>query len=90
MVPPFPQIRVATRGLARAPGFALTAVATLTLGIGLSTAVFTIAEAILIRRLAVADQDRLVVLWAAGVGQNASFPLGIDDAREMSRRSGAL
>jgi hypothetical protein len=57
------QIRLATRSLIRAPGFAVTAALTLALGIGLSTAVFTVANAILFRELPVRDQDRIVALW---------------------------
>jgi hypothetical protein len=55
-------LRIACRSLGRAPGFAVTAVLTLALGIGLSVAVFTVAEALLLRKLRFRDQDRLVVL----------------------------
>ena len=53
MAPPVTRLpfAIAARSLMRAPGFALTAILTLGLGIGLSTAVFTVADAILIRRL---------------------------------------
>ncbi len=81
---------LAARSLRRAPGFALTAVLTLALGIGLSTAVFTVADAILIRRLPVGDQDRLVVLWSETREQTADWPFALDDIREMARRRGAL
>jgi hypothetical protein len=37
--------RIGVRGLRRTPGFALTAILTLALGIGLATAVFTVADA---------------------------------------------
>ena len=83
-------IAIAARSLIRAPGFALIAVLTLALGIGMSTAVFTVADGILIRRLPVGDQDRLVVLWSETREQTASWPLAIDDARELARRRGAL
>jgi putative ABC transport system permease protein len=56
-------IHSSTRALLRAPGFVVTAVLTLSLGIGLSTAVFTVADALLLRKLPVRDQDRLVTLW---------------------------
>jgi hypothetical protein len=55
-------IRVGVRSLRRTPGFALVAILTLALGIGLSTAVFTVADALLLRRLPVHDQDGLFVL----------------------------
>lgn len=82
-------LRHAARGLIRAPGFSLTATLTLALGIGLSTAVFTVADAVLLRRLPVADQDRLVVLWGA-TNRFANFPLALDDIREFERRSQTL
>ncbi len=44
-------LRQALRALRRSPGFTLTAVLILALGIGLATAVFTVADAVLIRRL---------------------------------------
>jgi predicted permease len=50
------------RLLRRAPGFALTAVATLALGIGASTAMFAIIDSVLLRPLRFADPDRLVML----------------------------
>ena len=44
-------------------GFSLLAVATLGIGIGASTATFSIAEAVLMRPLPVHEQRNLVVLW---------------------------
>jgi putative ABC transport system permease protein len=85
------QIRLAVRSLLRAPGFAATATITLALGIGMSTAVFTVADALLLRRLPVGDQNRLVVLWGeTRDGRFANFPLALDDVREFERRSQSL
>ena len=53
-------IQLGIRSLRRTPGFAVTSILTLALGIGLSTAVFTVADALLLRRLAVKDQERIV------------------------------
>lgn len=79
------------RRLRRAPGFAAVATLTLALGIGLSTAVFTIADAVLIRRLPVADQKRLVLLWGATRdGRFANVPLALDDIRTIQRGSTTL
>lgn len=78
------------RTLVRSPGFALTAILTLALGIGLATAVFTVADALLLRRLPVRDQDRLVVLWAEGRDRAFPYPVGFDEAREYARRSRVL
>ncbi len=63
---------------------------TLALGIGLATAVFTVADALLLRQLPVRDQDRLVVLWGQAPDQAFNYPLGLDDAREFARRSRSL
>jgi predicted permease len=69
----------------------VTAVLTLGLGIGLSTAVFTVADALLLRRLPVRAQDQLVVLWGeTRDGSFANYPLDLDDAREFARRARSL
>ena len=84
-------LRVGARGLRRAPGFALSAVLTLALGIGLSTAVFTVADALLLRRLPVVDQERIVVLSGrTRDGSVSDWPLGLEDARALARRAPSL
>ncbi len=55
-------IRYAARGFARSPGFTLTAVAALTVGIGTSTAVFSFADRILFRPLPYVNEHELVWL----------------------------
>ncbi len=82
---------IAARSLARAPGFAIAAALTLALGIGLSTAVFTVADALLLRRLPVTDENRLVVLWGeTRGGRFSNFPLTLEDARDFQRRTQTL
>src|SRR5687768_5242893 len=84
-------VRSALRSLVRAPGFAIAATLTLALGIGLSTAVFTVADALLLRRLPVGAQDRLVVLWGeTRDGRFSNYPLTLDDVREFQRRARSL
>ena len=84
-------VRVGIRGLRRTPGFALTAILTLAVGIGLAIAVFTVAEAFLLRPLPVRDQGRVVVLWGATRdGRFDNFPLLLPDAREFARQARSL
>ncbi len=59
----FRNIRHALRVLARAPGFTFTAIATLALGLGAATAMFTIVNSVLLRPLPYGDADRVVSLW---------------------------
>jgi putative ABC transport system permease protein len=84
-------LRQALRSFAHARGFAVTAIITLGVGIGLATAVFTVANAFLLRPLPVRDQSRLVVLWAAmRDGSLDNFPLRLSEAREFARRTQTL
>jgi len=55
-------IRIAIRAMARTPGFTALSVITVGLGIGATTAVFSMVQGVLLRRLPYADGDRLVRL----------------------------
>ncbi|HXI23975.1 MAG TPA: ABC transporter permease [Pyrinomonadaceae bacterium] len=56
-------LRFALRGLIKRPGFALIAVMTLALGIGSSTAIFSVVDAAIIKGLPYQEPDRLYHMW---------------------------
>ena len=68
-------LRFALRTLRRSPGFALSAIAALSLGIGANTAVFSVVHAVLLKPLPFAHADRLVKLSEVNPAQ------GADDGR---------
>ena len=55
-------LKHAFRSLLESPGFAITAMVTLALGVGANTAVFTVMHAVLLKSLPVADADRVMYL----------------------------
>jgi len=68
-------LRYALRMLATRPVFALTAILTLALGIGVTTAVFTIVNALLLQSLPFADPERLVVVETRVAGERGKIAL---------------
>jgi len=67
-------VRYAARTLRRSPSFTLVVTLTLALGIGANTALFSIIDALMLRKPAVADPDRLVVFTHSDdAGAPASF-----------------
>ncbi len=77
--------RIAFRQLSKTPGFTLIVVAMLALGIGATTAIFSLVEGVLLRPLPFRDADRLVLL---GDHLGNARSLGVT-AREISTYSKA-
>jgi putative ABC transport system permease protein len=74
-------LRYAVRTLVERPGFTVVAALTIALGVGGTTAMFGIVDAVLLRSLPYADPDRLVMVWTRtpGVPQAAaSWPEFVD------------
>jgi len=72
-------IRYASRQLRRSPGFALTAILTLALGIGANVIVFGVLNAMILHPLNIPEPDRLVELANSRAGDdNQSYPDFLD------------
>jgi predicted permease len=82
MIPRTADLRLALRGLRRNPLFATVAILSLALGIGANTAIFTLIDQMLLRKLPVQAPEQLVMLYQQGphMGSNMgtrmhSYPL---------------
>ena len=83
-------LRYGTRVLLRSRGFAAAAVLTLSIGIGATTAIFSVVNGVLLQPVPFTDMDRLTMVWETdrNTGTNrepASLP-DIIDLRERSRQ----
>src|SRR5262249_34485744 len=56
-------LRYAFRSLGKSPAFSLTAIATLAIGIGANTAIFSVLDAVLLKPLPFPHGERLVAIW---------------------------
>ena len=84
-------VRYAVRQLSKSPGFAMTAILTLTLAVGANTAVFSLMNALLLRSLRVRDPQQLVLMkfdfgsWPPG-GFNSSGYSGYEFSYPLFER----
>ena len=79
-------LRYGMRMLLKAPGFTLIAVLTLALGIGATTAIFSVVNGVLLRELPYRDEARLVTLWQndlkSGIEREEVSPANFFDWRD--------
>lgn len=66
-------LRHAVRGLLRAPSFTLAAVLTLTLGVGATAAIFSVARAVVFEPLPYSDPGRRVMIWSQWRGWDKTW-----------------
>jgi putative ABC transport system permease protein len=69
----FQDLRQGLRGLLKQRGFTATALVLLALGIGANTAVFSLANAVLLGQLPFREPDRLVWVWSTRVDRDKAF-----------------
>ncbi len=78
----------AWRGLRAAPGFTLASLATLALGVGAVTAIFSVAYALLVQPLPFRDPSRLVFVWADQSAEGyPRAPLSGPELKDLDERS---
>jgi putative ABC transport system permease protein len=80
-------LKYAARGLGRSPAFSAMVILTLALGIGATTAIFSVVYGVLLRPLPYAEPDRLVAIWEVnhrGTYSRLADP-NYDDFRDQSR-----
>jgi predicted permease len=81
-------MRYAFRALTQHRGFAFTAMITLALGIGASTAIFSVVNAVLLRPLPYRDADRLMLIWGDMRARNVSdFPFSPGNYQDLKNQS---
>ena len=66
-------LKLAVRGLVRSPLFSIVAILSLALGIGANTAIFTLIDQILLRKLPVKAPDELVMLYQQGANNGSNM-----------------
>ena len=71
-------LRFGLRSLRKNPSFALVAIAILTLGIGATTAIFSVVNSVLLRPLPYKDPDQLVWIWSKRPTNNKA-PFSVPD-----------
>ncbi|HEY4133476.1 MAG TPA: ADOP family duplicated permease [Gemmatimonadaceae bacterium] len=77
----------ATRSLRRSPAFALTVIVILGIAIGMSSAMFTVFQSVLLKRLPVQQQSRIVELSGIATGAASEIPISPAQIRRFQEHS---
>jgi putative ABC transport system permease protein len=85
-------VKLAIRGLRKSPVFAAAALITLALGIGVTSAIFSVVRAVLMTPLPYSDPDRRVLIWSRWVSFDKTWlsDQEIVDYRNLSRTMTAI
>lgn len=82
-------LQLAQRTLRKNPGFAITAVCTLGLGIGANSAMFSVIDGVLLRPMPFPNSERLVNVWETNLSRNLTkfvvAPANYYDWRKLNR-----
>ena len=78
-------VRFALRKLAHQRAFTVTAIATLSLAIGISAAIFSVVESTLLRRLPFEMPDRIAMLWGAAGPERAIRGASVIEIQDWAR-----
>lgn len=80
-------LRHAVRSLAHAPGFTATVVAVLALGIGATTAIFSVVDAVLLHPFPYRDADRITFIGSNRRGNDGTMPVTYPDFLDWRRQA---
>jgi putative ABC transport system permease protein len=83
-------LRHSLRALRRSPAFTIAAVASLALGIGANTLIFTFLNALFFKSLPVTEPDRLVALYSVDLEKQDLMSLSYPDFEDVRREAGRL
>ena len=83
----FSHLKLALRRLAKEPGFTMTVVVVLALGIGATTAIFSVVNAVLLHPFPYTDSGRIAFIGSTRVGQNGNMPVTYPDFLDWQKQS---